>query len=200
MHMEIQNPILLKNAYANAKEQIERGIKVWPTVFAPIWENIVTMAENGIDIYDACYYGAKKYAVVEKIDIDAAFSSIVCTFGVTHKSMVWHEIMSAYHAKEPACRNGRGMTMDMNLTPNAASPEYVQDMAKVMNMTDDQRVLACDLGYYNEIIRGYLIRAMEFAGFDAKDIDRALSGLHDTFDCLSAAEARVVYQRYGNGE
>lgn len=92
-------------------------------------------------------------------------------------------------ANEAAAKN-------INSTPTAASPELVQDMAKVMNMTEAQRLLLCDLGYYNEVIRGYLIRAMELAEFDTKDIERALNGLHDTFDCLSAAEARDVYRKH----
>lgn len=83
--------------------------------------------------------------------------------------------------------------MNETLTPNAASPEYVQDMAKVMNLTPAQRLLCCDLGYFNEAIRGYLILAMQDSGFTPDQIDKALVGLERAFSDANAEEATQAY-------
>ena len=86
--------------------------------------------------------------------------------------------------------------MNEPLTPNAASPEYVKDMAKAVSLTPNQRYLLCDLGYYNEIIRGYLIRAMQGAGFAHEQIEKALIGLDHAFDDTTAAEAQQGYKDF----
>lgn len=86
--------------------------------------------------------------------------------------------------------------MSESLTPNAASPEYVQDMAKAVSLTQNQRLLLCDLGYYNEIIYGYLILAMQDTGFSREDINKALGGLYGAFDDTTAAEAQQAYKDF----
>ena len=86
--------------------------------------------------------------------------------------------------------------MGNNLNPNAASSETVQNMAVVMNLTNEQRLLLCDLGYYNEVIRGYVIRALEKVGYDDNTIDRVLDYLEVTFDDYTAVEARDTYQQH----
>lgn len=86
--------------------------------------------------------------------------------------------------------------MGNSLNPNAASPKTVQDMALVMNLTDEQRLLLCDLGYYNEVMRGYVIRALEKVGYDDNTIDRALDYLEVALDDYTAAEARDTYQQH----
>ena len=86
--------------------------------------------------------------------------------------------------------------MSTTLTPNAASPEYVQDMAKVMNLTTEQRFLLCDLGYYNDVIRGYLILAMQDSGFTPDQIEKALGGLERAFSDANAEEAKQAYLKF----
>ena len=86
--------------------------------------------------------------------------------------------------------------MQLNLTPDAATPEYVQNMSKIMQLTEEQRFLLCDLGYYNEIIQGYLLSALGNAGFNQEDIDNALAGLYRAFDEITASEARKVYRNH----
>lgn len=87
--------------------------------------------------------------------------------------------------------------MELYMNPGAADPEMTADMKKLTAMTDEQRLLLCDLGYYNEIIQGYMIAAMEQGKFDREDVKRAIHCLHDCFDDLSAAEARKIYRRRG---
>ena len=86
--------------------------------------------------------------------------------------------------------------MSVNLTPEAASEKYVQDMAKAVSLTPEQKMMLCDLGYYNEVIHGYLILAMQDSGFDREEIERALSGLNGAFDDTSAAEAKEAYRKF----
>ena len=79
---------------------------------------------------------------------------------------------------------------------NAASTETNQEIAKVMSLTQAQRYLLCDLGYYNDVIRGYLILALQDAGFGREEIEKSLGCLSGVFDDCSAQEARQVYQKF----
>lgn len=81
--------------------------------------------------------------------------------------------------------------------PVPATPEEVIDTAKVMSLTQKQRYLLCDLGYYNEVIRGYLILAMQDAGFEGADIGKALNCMSGALDDCTAKEARQAYQKFG---
>ena len=36
---------------------------------------------------------------------------------------------------------------------------------KAFALTNEERMHICDMGFYNDVIRGYLIKAMENAGF-----------------------------------
>ena len=81
--------------------------------------------------------------------------------------------------------------------PIPATLEQVADTAKVMSLTEEQRYLLCDLGYYNEVIRGYLILAMQGAGFEGADIGKALNCLSGALDDCTAKEARQAYQKFG---
>lgn len=87
----------------------------------------------------------------------------------------------------------------MTLNPNPASHEMVQDMAVAVGLTENQRLLLCDLGYFNEIMRGYLIRALEKIGYDGGVIDRALECFESALDECTAKEAQDIYRRYGGG-
>lgn len=82
------------------------------------------------------------------------------------------------------------------MNQNAATPEYVQDLAKVTGLTRTQRQLLCDLGYYNQVIAGYLILAMREAGHSSDEIEKALDGLFRAFDGSTAAEADRAYEDF----
>ena len=60
---------------------------------------------------------------------------------------------------------------------------------KAYALTEEERLHICDMGFYNNVIRGYLIRAMKEADFQEEEIERALSGLEWALDNMTAAEA-----------
>ena len=64
---------------------------------------------------------------------------------------------------------------------------------KAFALTNEERMHICDMGFYNDVIRGYLIKAMENAGFEKKEISRALRGLHHAFDDMDATRAEKLY-------
>lgn len=64
---------------------------------------------------------------------------------------------------------------------------------KAFALTDEERMHICDMGFYNDVIRGYLIKAMQNADFEEKEISRALRGLHWAFDDVDATRAEKLY-------
>ena len=54
----------------------------------------------------------------------------------------------------------------------------------------------CDYGLYNAVMAGYLIEAMQIAGFQRNSIEKALSGLNGAFDVISAHEAEGIYRKF----
>ena len=64
---------------------------------------------------------------------------------------------------------------------------------KAFALTKEERMHICDMGFYNDVIRGYLIKAMENADFEKKEISRALRGLHHAFDDMDATRAEKLY-------
>lgn len=50
---------------------------------------------------------------------------------------------------------------------------------KAYALLDEERMHICDMGFYNDVIRGYLIKAMENVGFEKKEISRALRNMKD---------------------
>ena len=64
---------------------------------------------------------------------------------------------------------------------------------KAFELNEEERKHICDMGFYNDVIRGYLIKAMENADFEKKEISRALRGLHHAFDDMDAARAEQHY-------
>ena len=61
------------------------------------------------------------------------------------------------------------------------------------NLTAEERMHICDMGFYNDVIRGYLMKAMQEANFEEKEISRALRGLHHAFDDMDATGAEQLY-------
>ena len=75
-----------------------------------------------------------------------------------------------------------------------AAREKVRRMdEKAYALLDEERKHICDMGFYNDVIRGYLIKAMENVGFEEKEISRALRGLHHAFDDMDAERAEKHY-------
>ena len=64
---------------------------------------------------------------------------------------------------------------------------------KAFAFSEEERMHICDMGFYNDVIRGYLIKAMENTGFEKKEISRALRGLHHAFDDMDATRAEQHY-------
>ena len=64
---------------------------------------------------------------------------------------------------------------------------------KAFALTEEERMHICDMGFYNDVIRGYLIKAMQNADFEEKEISRALRGLHHAFDDMDATRAEKIY-------
>ena len=64
---------------------------------------------------------------------------------------------------------------------------------KAFALTEEERMHICDMGFYNDVIRGYLVKAMQNADFEDKEISRALRGLHRAFDDMDAERAEQLY-------
>ena len=75
----------------------------------------------------------------------------------------------------------------------AAREKHRRMDEKAFALTEEERMHICDMGFYNDVIRGYLIKAMENTGFEKKDISRALRGLHHAFDDMDAERAEQHY-------
>lgn len=64
---------------------------------------------------------------------------------------------------------------------------------KAFALSEEERMHICDMGFYNDVIRGYLMKAMQEANFEEKEISRALRGLHHAFDDMDATRAEQLY-------
>ena len=75
----------------------------------------------------------------------------------------------------------------------AAREKHRKMDEKAFSLTEEERMHICDMGFYNDVIRGYLIKAMQNADFEKKDISKALRGLHHAFDEMDAMRAEQLY-------
>lgn len=76
---------------------------------------------------------------------------------------------------------------------DAAIERHKKMDEKAFALTEEERMHICDMGFYNDVIRGYLIKAMENVGFEEKEISRALRGLYHAFDDMDAERAEKLY-------
>ncbi len=53
-----------------------------------------------------------------------------------------------------------------------------------------------DSGYYNEAIKGYLIKAMQNVDFEREDIKKVLNGIAWALSENTADEATKIYQEF----
>ena len=71
-----------------------------------------------------------------------------------------------------------------------------QDLLKVRTLSEEQRLLLCDLGVYNDVMKGYLIKTLEFVGYDDGVICQVLNCLERALDDNTAKEALEAYHRF----
>lgn len=78
----------------------------------------------------------------------------------------------------------------------AVMEEQLRMDAIAQAMTEAERLHIIDMGFFNESIKGYLIRAMKNAEFSREDIAKALGGLRWAFDEITASEAAEEYRKF----
>lgn len=61
----------------------------------------------------------------------------------------------------------------------------------------DVRYRLCDMGYYNDAMKGYMIAGMRKMGFSESEIRKAVLGMRSAMDELTAEEAEKVYTEEG---
>ena len=66
-------------------------------------------------------------------------------------------------------------------------------MSAAVSIPKEVRYKLCDMGYYNDAMKGYLIAGMRSAGFTEAEISRAVLGMRRAHDELTAEEAEKVY-------
>lgn len=76
-------------------------------------------------------------------------------------------------------------------------PEWVkreQELLLAASMVPKEvRVKLCDMGYYNDAMKGYMIAGMRRMGFTESEIRKAVLGMRSAHDELTAEEAEKVY-------
>lgn len=66
-------------------------------------------------------------------------------------------------------------------------------MLRAVEVPEEVRYKLCDMGYYNDAMKGYLIKGMRNAGFSESEILKAVLGMRSALDELTAEEAERVY-------
>ena len=71
--------------------------------------------------------------------------------------------------------------------------KYQEVMSTAVSVPKDVRYMLCDMGYYNDAMKGYLIAGMRKMGFTESEIRKAVLGMRSAQDALTAEEAERVY-------
>lgn len=66
-------------------------------------------------------------------------------------------------------------------------------MSEALAVPEEVRRKLCDMGYYNDAMKGYLIVGMRRMGFSESEIRRAVLGMRSAQDELTVEEAERVY-------
>lgn len=66
-------------------------------------------------------------------------------------------------------------------------------MSEAAGVSKDVRYKLCDMGYYNDAMKGYLIAGMRKMGFTEAEIRKAVLGMRSAHGELTAEEAERVY-------
>lgn len=74
----------------------------------------------------------------------------------------------------------------------AAADRYMKLSKKAAQLTEEERNFIFDSGYFNSALRGYMILAMQGAGFTKENIRKAVDELHYVLDTTSVKEAYEV--------
>jgi hypothetical protein len=67
-------------------------------------------------------------------------------------------------------------------------------MAAAVAVPKEVRYKLCDMGYYNDAMKGYMIAGMRTMGFSESEIRRAVLGMRNAQDEKTAEEAEKVYR------
>lgn len=67
-------------------------------------------------------------------------------------------------------------------------------LSQAAGVPREVRYKLCDMGYYNDAMKGYLIAGMRNAGFSESEIRKAVLGMRAAHDELTAEEAEEVYR------
>lgn len=77
-------------------------------------------------------------------------------------------------------------------------PEWVKReqelLSQALGVPKEVRYKLCDMGYYNDAMKGYMIAGMRKMGFAEAEIRKAVLGMRSAYDELTAEEAEKVYQ------
>ena len=71
--------------------------------------------------------------------------------------------------------------------------EYQKLLSAAIAVPEEVRYTLCDMGYYNDVMKGYLIVGMRNAGFSESDIRKAILGMRNALEEKTAEEAERVY-------
>ena len=66
-------------------------------------------------------------------------------------------------------------------------------LSQALEVPREVRYKLCDMGYYNDAMKGYLIVGMRKMGFTDAEIRKAVLGMRSAIDEKTAAEAERVY-------
>ena len=66
-------------------------------------------------------------------------------------------------------------------------------MLQASEVPKEVRYKLCDMGYYNDAMKGYLITGMRKMGFSESEIRKAILGMRAALDEKTAIEAERVY-------
>lgn len=67
-------------------------------------------------------------------------------------------------------------------------------MSEAASVPKEVRYKLCDMGYYNDAMKGYMIAGMRKMGFTESEIRRAVLGMRAAHDELTVEEAEEVYR------
>ena len=66
-------------------------------------------------------------------------------------------------------------------------------MSRALEVSPEVRYKLCDMGYYNDAMKGYLIAGMRNAGFTEAEIRKAVRGMRAAMGEKTAVEAERIY-------
>lgn len=76
-------------------------------------------------------------------------------------------------------------------------PKWVEKELELQSaareVSPEVRYKLCDMGYYNDAMKGYMIAGMRKMGFTETEIRKAILGMRAAMDEKTAEEAEKVY-------